>query len=474
MSSCSLGAAPLYSSSKRIILDTDLIPSELGLSFLFLTDLGPATWISLGSIILLLACSALLSGSEVAFFSITHNDIEELQKQAVNKGGPRGRILRLLEKPHYLLSTILISNNFVNIGIILTSNFLFAQLLPESTPAWLSFLVTVVLVTFLLVLFGEVAPKVYATSNNMRLSKLMAQPLLILRRLFWPLSWVLVNATRIIERRLAKHSGMNVVTDKDIEQAIELTVGDTKYAEQDIDILKGIVKFGNTTVKNIMCARVDVEAVDSSINFSELLAVLQNSNYSRIPVYEETFDKVLGIVHTKDLIEHFDKDDSFDWHSLIRPAFFIPENKKIDDLFNEFQHRRTHMAIVVDEYGGSSGIVTLEDVLEEIVGEINDEFDEPESQGYTKISEHIYIFEAKTSIQEACKIMDIEPELFEEARSSAETLAGLLLMIHGSMPKKNSQLLFQGIKFQVLSTTKRRIETIKVTLAESAGEQVLA
>lgn len=460
-------------------METDPIPLGKLFDILLLFDptaaaspLVPALT-SLGIIVLLLACSALLSGSEVAFFSITHNDIEKLRKNNA-KNNSKSRILRLLERPHFLLSTILISNNFVNIGIILTSNYFFDLILvlPEGVfYEWVSFAVTVILVTFLLVLFGEVAPKVYASANNMRLSKMMARPLLFLRACFYPVSWILVNATRIIERRLNKRmskGSLNIVTDKDIEQAIELTVGDTKYAEQDIGLLKSIIQFGNTNVKNIMCARVDVEAVDVSISFKELIAILTESNYSRIPVYEENFDKVVGIIHTKDLIEHFDKAEHFDWKPLLRIPFFIPENKKIDDLFNEFQVRRTHMAIVVDEYGGTSGIVTLEDVLEEIVGEINDEFDEPEDLGYSLISEGIYLFEGKTSINDLCRVLKLDSKYFDERRGGAETIAGLVLVLNGQMPKKNTTLMYKGFSFTVVSSSERRIESIKVTAANPA------
>ncbi len=460
-------------------METDPIP--LGNAFELLLLFNPSDaatgWgsalIALGIIVVLLACSALLSGSEVAFFSITHNDIEELRKKNAQNNS-KSRILRLLERPSFLLSTILISNNFVNIGIILTSSFFFEAILPSYTPPWLSFLITVVLVTFLLVLFGEVAPKVYANANNMRLAKIMARPLLVLRACFYPVSWVLVNATQIIERRLSKRmssGSLNIVTDKDIEQAIELTVGDTKYAEQDIGLLKSIIQFGNTNVKNIMCARVDVEAVEANTSFQELLDVLTQSNYSRIPVYEENFDKVVGVIHTKDIIEHFDKDHNFDWRTLLRTPFFIPENKKIDDLFNEFQTRRTHMAIVVDEYGGTSGIVTLEDVLEEIVGEINDEFDEPEDLGYSKISEGVYLFEGRTSINDLCRVLGVDSKYFDERRSGAETIAGLILVLNGHIPKKNTNIPYMGYTFTIVSSSERRIETVRVTAPNSIAKK---
>ena len=451
-------------------METEPYPAGI-FQFLFLTNtpqsFGLETWLSLTIILVLLAFSALISGSEVAFFSITHNDIEQFQK---DKNASKGRIMKLLDRPDYLLSTILISNNFVNIGIILTSNLLLKRLLPVDIHPILYNFITIFLVTFLLVLFGEVAPKVYASSNKMRLAKMMARPFLILWVIFHPLNWFLASTTNVIKRRLEKRMGSgshNIVTDKDIEQAIELTVGDTKYAEQDIGLLKSIIKFGNTNVKNIMRSRIDIVAVDTRCSFTELIELLRDSNYSRIPVYEESLDKISGVIHTKDLIEHFDKDDSFDWHALMRTAFFVPENKKIDDLFAEFQNRRTHMAIVVDEYGGTSGLVTLEDVLEEIVGEINDEFDEPEDSGYTKVSDSIYIFDGRTSINDVYRVLDIDSSIFDEIRGGAETIAGMLLVINGTMPKKNAVISCKGFTFMVVNSSERRIETVKITLPKT-------
>ncbi len=409
-----------------------------------------------------------MSGSEVAFFSITHNDIENLQKE--NSAGKK-RILKLLDKPHFLLSTILIANNFVNIGIVLASNFVFGILLPSSIPDWLSFFITVILVTFLLVLFGEIAPKVYASNaakSKMKLASLMSGPILFLRSILYPVSWVLVNSSRFIESRLesrAKNGSINVVSQKQIEQAIELTVKNSKYAQEDIGLLKSIVQFGNISVKNIMKARMNVVALDSDSDFDTVMQLIRESNYSRIPVFEETFDKIAGLIHSKDLLEHFDKKADFDWHSLIRPAFFVPESKKIDDLFGDFQTKRTHMAIVVDEYGGTSGIVTLEDVLEEIVGEINDEFDEPEDMGYSKVNDHTFVFEGRTSLIDVIKVLNLNPTFFDEEREGAETIGGLLLVLNGSMPKKNTVIFFKGINFTIVNSSERRIENVRVTLA---------
>lgn len=452
-------------------METEPYPAGI-FQFLFLTDastsiLNVEIWLSIVIIAVLLVCSALISASEVAFFSITHNDIEQFQK---DKNSAKGRIMKLLNRPDYLLSTILISNNFVNIGVILTANFLFTKVLPTDIPSWLHTIITVVLVTFMLVLFGEVAPKVYASSNKLRIAKLTAQPFLFLWVAFHPLNWFLANSTNVIKKRLEKRMGNgshNIMSDKDIEQAIELTVGDTKYAAQDIGLLKSIVKFGNTNVKNVMQSRIDIVAVDNNSSFTDLISLLRQSNYSRVPVYDESLDKIVGVIHAKDLIEHFDKGDDFDWRALTRPAFFVPENKKIDDLFAEFQNRRTHIAIVVDEYGGTSGLVTLEDILEEIVGEINDEFDEPEDLGYTKISESIYIFDGRTSINDVYRVLSIDSSLFDEVRGGAETIAGMLLVLNGAMPKKNAVISCKGFTFMVVNSSERRIETVKVTLPKS-------
>jgi putative hemolysin len=433
---------------------------------LFSSGFGTESWIALAVIVTFLIISALMSGSEVAYFSISHNDLDNLQKEGSSS---KNNILRLLDKPHYLLSTILITNNFVNIGVVLSSTIIFNNVLPEDTAPWLQFLINVVLVTFVLVLCGEILPKVYASNSvvsRMSLAKSMARPLLALRSLLYPVSWILVNSTKFIETRLAskvKNGNVNNVSQKEIEQVIEMTVKDAKFAKEEIGLLKSIVKFGNISVNNIMKSRIDVVSIDKDCDFDELRKIIKSSNYSRVPVFEETFDKIVGIIHSKDLIEHFDKKRDFNWHSLLRPAFFVPENKKIDDLFTEFQSRRTHMAIVVDEYGGTSGIVTLEDVLEEIVGEINDEFDEPEDLGYTRVNDDTFIVEGRTNIFELCKIFDLDYEYFDEIKETAETIAGLMIILNGSIPKKNSVINYKEISFNIVNSSERRIEKIKVT-----------
>lgn len=448
-------------------MDSDPFPEPYpDFILLFSSNFGTESWIALAVIVVFLIISALMSGSEVAYFSITHNDLDHLHKEGSSS---KTNILKLLDKPHYLLSTILITNNFVNIGAVLSSTIIFNNILPDDTAAWLQFLINVILVTFILVLCGEILPKVYASNSvasRMNLAKLMARPLLTLRSILYPISWILVNSTKFIETRLAskvKNGNVNNVSQKEIEQVIEMTVKDAKFAKEEIGLLKSIVKFGNISVNNIMKSRIDVVSIDKDSDFDEVRKIIKNSNYSRVPVFEETFDKIAGIIHSKDLIEHFDKKNDFNWHSLLRQAFFVPENKKIDDLFTEFQSRRTHMAIVVDEYGGTSGIVTLEDVLEEIVGEINDEFDEPEDLGYTKVNDDTFIVEGRTNIFELCKIFDLDYEYFDEIKETAETIAGMMIILNGSIPKKNSIINYKQISFNIVNTSERRIEKIKVT-----------
>lgn len=430
---------------------------------IFLTGSYSGLLLNTFSICILLICSGLLSGSEVAFFSLGHKDRALLMDEQTNAAT---RILDLLSKPRYLLSTILIANNVINIAIILVSNSLLKQLLPETMSEAVNFLITVVLVTFLLVLFGEVAPKVYANQNNMRIARLMSSPLLVLRRMFSPLGWILVNSTQLVEHRLRTKMNQSTVSQEDIASAIELTVKDNKYAEQDVDMLKGIIRFGNTSAADIMKPRMKVVALDIESTFEEVLRVFKEEPYSRIPIYEEDLDQVKGIIHAKDLLEHIGRADEVDWHSLIRPPLITPEKKKIDDLFNDFQEKRTHMAIVVDEYGGTKGIVTLEDILEEIVGEIMDEFDSAEEQIYTKIDDYTYDFDGSTPIFEICRVLDLRSDFFDDIREGAETIAGLVLVLNGAIPTLNVPILCKECQLITLKASKRRIEKIRLVLPQ--------
>ena len=454
---------------------------------LFSTFFSWEVFLGLGAVILLLICSALISGSEVAFFSLNYNDFEKLE----NENEPNSaRILALKEKPRMLLATILISNNFINIAIVIISDFVLNKIFPESvflgwansllktfpflevvstaetTAGVISFLIVIVGVTFLLVLFGEIAPKFYATINNLKLSRLMANPLTIMMILFSPVSRILVNWTNTIERRLAERTkGSGLTSREEIDEAIELTAISDAEIEQEADILRSIVKFGDVSVTQIMRSRIDVIAVDYRISYQELLDVIKESGYSRIPVYTEDFDNVSGILYVKDLLGHLQEKPDFKWQDLIRTnVLFIPESKKIDDLLKEFQRMRMHMAVVVDEYGGSSGIVTLEDILEEIIGEIKDEFDDDNELIYRKLDENNYIFEGKTLLNDFCRVLGVDTSRFDEIKGESDSLAGLLLELYGELPIKDTEITYDTFSFKIVASNKRRIEQVLVTL----------
>lgn len=415
-------------------------------------------------LVILLVCSAMISGAEVAYFSLDQNSIDDIDKDS-KKGE---RILSLLKKPKYLLATILVANNFINVAIIMVSTYQIKQLINEATmPSWMYILISVVLVTFLLVLFGEVAPKVYAKSNNIKLATIMAGPLTFLGKMLYPISNQLVKSTSILENKLSNQDEDTRVSIEEIDQAIELTVGDTKNASQEAELLKSIVKFGNVPVKQIMCARVDIVALDVENTFAEVLKLVRDSGYSRIPVYEENFDKVIGFLYAKDLLEHLEKGNSFGWQEIVRtPPFFIPENKKIDDLLKEFQEKRIHVAIVVDEYGGTAGLVTLEDVLEEIIGEIKDEFDDHIEVEYKKLNDYNFLFEGKTMINDVCRLVGIETSTFEEVRGDSDSLAGLILEMVGRLPKLDEEIQINDYEFKIVSVDSRRIRQVKITLPD--------
>ncbi len=455
--------------------------------FLFATFFSLDVFLGILGIILLLFCSALVSGSEVAFFSLNYSDFEKLE----NESDPVSKlILALKEKPRSLLATILISNNFINIAIVILSDFVLNQIFPEIVfLGWaqglvqtfsffetfttaeaiarvIGFLIAIVGVTFLLVLFGEVAPKFYATLNNMKLSRFMARPLTILMVLFGPISRILVNWTNKIEKRLAERTKNTGLTSKEeIDEAIELTAIADAELEQEADILKSIVKFGDVSVTQIMRSRIDVIAVDFRITYTELINVIKESGYSRIPVYDEDFDNVTGILYVKDLLGHLQEDESFEWQELIRTnVLFTPESKKIDDLLKEFQRMRMHMAIVVDEYGGSSGIVTLEDILEEVIGEIKDEFDDDNELIYKKVDDYNYIFEGKTLLNDFCRVLGIDTNFFDEIKGESDSIAGLMLEMYGEIPLKDTEIPHNNFTFKVIAANKRRIEQIQVTI----------
>ncbi len=434
--------------------------------------------------VILLLGSALVSGSEVAFFSLSISEIKELEESPsiLSK-----KALNLRSTPEYLLATILVVNNFVNIAIVLVADSIFYKLIgptnlnfigewlhnnifggyiPIQTLAYgFNFLVTVIGVTFILVLFGEAIPKIYATINKMKLIHLMSSPLTILMNILSPLNGVLVGWSSTIERKLKTNSSNNS-SKEDLDTAIELTLGiDKDSAEREAGILKGIVNFGDISAKQIMKSRLDVVAIDIDTHFKDVIKMVKDSGYSRLPVYKDELDAIKGILYVKDLISHTDKPEEFKWQKLIRKnILFIPESKKIDELLKEFQAKRTHMAIVVDEYGGVQGIATLEDIMEEVIGEIHDEFDQEEDVDFTKLSETHYIFDGKTLLNDVCRICGLNTNIFDEVRNDSDSLAGLILEIIGHIPLKGEEISLNNIIFKVISVTQRRIEKISIEI----------
>ncbi len=418
------------------------------------------------TLVVLLICSALISGTEVAFFSLSQTQLDEQAEKT--KGN--SLVVKLLENPKKLLATILITNNFINILIVL----LFASIgevlfegkdfsidwgfisLPTSI---IKFTLEVVLVTFLILLFGEVLPKVYATRNALQFSKFMAKPVYFLNSLLTLFSWPLISLTKTVEKRLGgKNSNFSV---EKLSQALELT-SDDNTSKEEKKILEGIVTFGNTETVQIMKPRIDIFAISDDESYKDVLAKILKNGYSRNPVYHESIDNIIGVLYAKDLLAHLDK-TKFKWQDLLREPFFVPENKKLDDLLSAFQEKKNHLAIVVDEYGGTSGIVTLEDVIEEIVGDINDEFDD-EDLSYSKIDDNNYVFEGKTTIKDFCKVLQVEDEdLFEEEKGESETLAGFILEVSGKFPKKDEKINFHSYTFTVEALDRKRIKQVKVT-----------
>lgn len=414
--------------------------------------------LSLFIMAILLLCSALISGSEVAYFSLSGSELDHLR---VSKNKSEIRVIELLERPKRLLATILIANNFINVGIVILSTFIIDGLFTFNNYQ-LKFLIQVVAVTFVLLLIGEVIPKVYATRKAERLAGAMALPLFYIQFIVKPISSILVHSTNFIDKRI-KRKGHNISVGE-LSHALELS-SDENGKDEDQKILEGIVKFGNTDVKQIMTSRIDVVPIEITATYKEVVATILDCGYSRIPVYKENFDNIAGVLYIKDLLPHLDNED-FDWTSILRNPFFVPENKKIDDLLREFQSKKIHLAIVVDEYGGTSGIVSLEDVLEEIVGEISDEFDDDDLI-YSKLDEFNYIFEGKAPLNDVYRVLQVESEeVFEEQKGEAETLAGFLIELKGKIPKKGEKVRFKQYLFTVEAADKRRVKRIKVTIEQ--------
>lgn len=414
----------------------------------------------------LLLMSGFISGAETAFFAITPVQLFELKES--QKSGHK-LLYTLLERPKRLLATLLISINFVNIAIVVLSSILIENIFDFSNHQTVGFFIQVVAVTFVIVLFCEVMPKVYATQNPIRSALKSVYPVYILSKILRPLSAVLIASTSIVDRRFGQ-KGYDISVDE-LTHAIDIT-SDKSTPEEEKKILKGIARFGNIDVRQIMKSRMDVVAFNKNLKFSELFPLILENRYSRVPVYDGSFDNVIGVLCIKDLLPYLDlqNDDTFEWQKQMRPAYFVPESKKINDLLQEFQEKKNHLAIVIDEYGGSSGIVTLEDVLEEIVGEINDEFDDDELT-YSKLDDHNYVFEGKTNLNDICRIMEIDHKLLEIEEYESDSLAGLILEIVGSIPNRNEVVKLNGITFTIESSDKKRIKRVKITLPDKKTDE---
>ncbi len=427
-------------------------------SFLFiLLQSDVITFYVLSGVILavLLLLSALVSGSEVAFFSLTRQQIAYCRK-SMHKS--ERLIYQLIKDPKKLLATILILNNFINISIVTLATFITWRIVGTNTLEGVVIIILTSITTFAIVFFGEVIPKVYASPNSLQFAKATARLLNFADSIFKPLAWFLMNISNIIEKRIEKKDYQ--VSKDELHKALELTAGGTTTDEEK-EILKGIVNFGTLTVKQVMRSRMDITAIDVATNFHDLMDKINKSGYSRIPIYRETIDRIEGILYIKDLLPYLDRDENFKWHTLLRPGYFVPENKKIDSLLKDFQEKRVHMAIVVDEYGGTSGLITLEDIIEEIVGEIRDEFDEDEIP-FNKLDENTYIFEGRTSLNDFCKIIGIDPIIFEEVKGESESIGGLLLELNAKLPRVGEKIEYKNFVFTVVAVDNRRIKRVRV------------
>ena len=408
------------------------------------------------AIFTLIFCSALVSGAEVALFSLSQKDIDDTLQHHPSKGKI---ISELLEKPKKLLATLLVANNFINIGVVILFSYVGHDIFSGITSPVLKFIIEVILVTFLILLFGEVLPKVYASRNNIKFAKLIAYPVAVLDKLLSPISLPMRKVTIYLHNKLGKQK-TNFSVDQ-LSQALELTDTDETSTEEQ-KILEGIVTFGNTDTKQVMSPRMDIFALEIDESFKTIYSKIVEKGYSRIPVYRDNIDHIEGVLFVKDLLRHIDKEE-FDWKTLIREPFFVPENKKIDNLLKDFQSMKSHLAIVVDEYGGTSGLVSLEDIIEEIVGDISDEFD-GNNVNYSKIDDKNYLFEGKINLKDFYRVTDVDEDLFEIKKGEAETLAGFILEVIGNFPKKDQKIEFENCTFTIEAVDKKRVKQIKVTI----------
>lgn len=414
----------------------------------------------------LLFLSGYASGSEIAFFSLSPADLSELEEEKTERDR---QILQLREESERTLATILITNNLVNVTIIMLLNYFFSQVIDFGKAYWIEFICLTVILTFLLLLFGEIMPKIYTRQQPLRFCRTVVGGILFFRKLFYPLSTILIKSGIIANKVMQKEN--HVLSVDDLEQALELT--DKEDIKDEQRMLEGIVRFGDETAKEIMTSRQDVVDIDFKSSFSEVLKCIVENNYSRIPVYQDNSDNIRGILYIKDLLPHLRKPATFRWQSLIRPPYFVPETKKIDDLLREFQENKVHIAIVVDEFGGTSGIVTLEDILEEIVGEINDEYDEDE-KSYVRINNNTFVFEGKTLLSDFYKILKLDDDIFSEVEGDADSLAGLLLEIKGDFPELHEKIDYLNFTFEIQEMEERRISKVKVVVHQPSSDQPTA
>lgn len=427
-------------------------------SLLLLALLTVSQVTSIIFIFVLLFFSALISGAEIAFFSLTSTDIRNSDGELTSK--KMELVEKLLSKPKRLLATILVANNTVNIGIVLLFDSMSDLFFEGIEPYWIRFSIEVGIVTFMILLFGEILPKIYASRNRVSFSTFMSHPLNVLFTLLSPISIPMRNITNYLENKFGKQKSS--ISIDQLSQALDLTSSeDTTHEEH--KILKGIVTFGNTDTKNVMRPRLDIFALDERMSYKEIMPEIIAHGYSRIPVYKDSIDNITGILYVKDLLPYFDR-KTYDWVKLIREPYFVPENKKLDDLLNEFKDMKMHLAIVVDEYGGTSGLISLEDIIEEIVGEISDEFDD-EALVFSKLDDQNFVFEGKTPLKDFYKVINLEDaKLFEDAKGEAETIAGFILEISKGFPKKDEILIFHHFSFTIESFENKRIKQIKLSI----------
>lgn len=413
--------------------------------------------------VFLLYASGFVSASEIAFFSLSPAELSEIEEEE-HRGDTR--IKSLLADSERLLATILISNNFVNVMIIMLFNYFFASVIDFGGSRIVEFVLMTVVLTFLLLLFGEIMPKIYSSQNALYFSRKAAPVISVLSKVFWPISSLLVRSTVIINK--IAHKRPQTLSVDELSQALELT--DKNEISEESNMLEGIIRFGEETAKEVMTSRIDMVDIDSSTPFTQVLKCVVDNGYSRIPVYEDSRDNIKGILYIKDLLPYLEKGDDFHWQKLVRPAFFVPETKMIDDLLRDFQANKVHIAIVVDEFGGTSGLVTMEDIIEEIVGEINDEYDE-EEKTYVKLAENAFIFEAKTLLSDFYKVIKADPEVFEDAAADADTVAGLILSLKGEFPALHEVINYRNYRFEILEMDARRILKVKVVIGPEEAEQ---